>query len=202
MRPTQVLATLASSFVVFAVGCGGHSDERADLELSTRSTTPPATLDPAPPQSTEVDDASSSLAPTAAVSRKERADLTTRAAGIGAAIGRWDEEFGACTGPPGDGDDAGATCTRAAWEQLFKQMYVAHSALLSLVDRIDTGGCHEAVATVVDAVHGFLSGATPTNVAWLDEQQRPPSPFDLESVVEIVRPVPARIRDAVATACA
>ncbi len=81
-------------------------------------------------------------------------------------------------------------------------MYVAHSGLLSLVDRINAGACHEAVAAVVDAVHGFLSGATPTNVVWLDEQQRPPSPFDLESVVEIVRPVPARIRDAVATACA
>jgi hypothetical protein len=81
-------------------------------------------------------------------------------------------------------------------------VYVAHSGLLSLVDRIDAGGCYAEVAAVVDAVHGFLSGATPTNVAWLDEQQRPPSPFDLESVVDIVRPVPARIRDAVAAACA
>lgn len=204
MRPNQLLAMLASSFVVLAAGCGGHADEPADLELATQSTTPPATLAPAPPQTTEVDDASSSPAPAAAVSvsRKERADLTTRAADIGAAIGRWDDEFGSCTGPSGGGDDAGATCTRAAWEQLFKQMYVAHSGLLSLVDRINAGGCHEAVAAVVDAVHGFLSGATPTNVVWLDEQQRPPSPFDLESVVEIVRPVPARIRDAVATVCA
>jgi hypothetical protein len=81
-------------------------------------------------------------------------------------------------------------------------MYVAHSELLAIVDRIHAGRCHEEVAAVVDAVHGFLSGATPTNVVWLDEQQRPPSRFDLESVVDIVRPVPARIRDAVAAACA
>lgn len=203
MRTSLFLVTLASSFV-FAAGCGGHSDERADLEVSTQPAPPPATIAPAPPQATGVDDASSSLAPATAgsVSGRERADLATRAAGIGAAIGRWDDRFGACTGPSGDGDDAGATCTRVAWEQLFKQMYVAHSELLTLVDRIDAGTCHEEVAAVVDAVHGFLSGATPTNVVWLDEQQRPPSRFDLESIVDIVRPVPARIRDAVVVACA
>jgi hypothetical protein len=194
---------LAWSLVVVA-GCGGHADERADLEGSTLPTTPPATMATSPPQSTQVDEGSSSLAPASAVSvsGRERADLTTRAADIGAAIGRWDDRFGSCIGPSGDGDDAGATCTRSAWEQLFKQMYVAHSELLAIVDRIHAGRCHEEVAAVVDAVHGFLSGATPTNVVWLDEQQRPPSRFDLESVVDIVRPVPARIRDAVAAACA
>ncbi len=134
----------------------------------------------------------------------QRDEIRTLAVDAGAAVPRWDEELAACIRPSGDGDgdDADATCTRAAWEQLFNQMYVAHYELLALVDRI-AGSCHEALAAVVDAVHGFLSGAgaTPTNVAWLDEQQRPPNRFDLELVVEIVRPVPVRTREAMETGC-
>lgn len=50
-------------------------------------------------------------------------------------------------------------------------------------------------------VHGYLSGATPTKVVWLDERQQPPSLFDLEAVVDLVRPAPARLREAAATTC-
>jgi hypothetical protein len=63
--------------------------------------------------------------------------------------------------------------------------------------RLRPGRCHKALKTVLDAVHGFLSGATPTNGVWLDERQRPPSRFDLESIVD--RSVPARMREAAAT---
>jgi len=106
-----------------------------------------------------------------------------------------------CIGPSGEGDDPAATCTNAAWEQLFDRMYAAHSELLDLIDRMPPGPCHEALASVLDAVHGFVSGATPTNVVWLDERQRPPSRFDLEAIVDLVRPVPERMRAAAATTC-
>jgi hypothetical protein len=32
------------------------------------------------------------------------------------------------------------------------------------------------------------------NVVWLDEQQQPPTVYDLESIVDVVRPLPARLR--------
>jgi hypothetical protein len=50
-------------------------------------------------------------------------------------------------------------------------------------------------------VHGFLSGATPTNVVWLDERQRPPSRLDLESIADLARPAPALLSDAVEGTC-
>jgi hypothetical protein len=34
------------------------------------------------------------------------------------------------------------------------------------------------------------------NVVWLDERQQPPSVYDLESIVDVVRPLPARLRTA------
>ena len=58
----------------------------------------------------------------------------------------------------------------------------------------------EAALPLHDA--GFVSGATPTNVVWLDEHQQPPSRFDLETIVDLVRPVPERLRAAAATTCA
>jgi len=81
-----------------------------------------------------------------------------------------------------------------AWEQLFKQMYAVQYELLALSDRIGSGACHRARASAIDAVHGFLAGATPLNVVWLDEQQQPPSVYDLESIVDVVRPLAARLR--------
>ncbi len=50
----------------------------------------------------------------------------------------------------------------------------------------------DALSSALDAVHGFLAGATPLEVVWLDEHQQPPSTFDLESIVDLARPVPAR----------
>jgi hypothetical protein len=52
-----------------------------------------------------------------------------------------------------------------------------------------------------DILRGFWHGAAPLDLAWLDERQRPPSRFDLETAVDLVRPVPGHIRDA-ATVCA
>ena len=78
-------------------------------------------------------------------------------------------------------------------------MDVAQYYLLRLVRPLAARATSRSSA--LDAVHGFLSGATPTEVVWLDEQQHPPSTFDLESIVDVVRPVPARMRDAAATTC-
>jgi len=52
------------------------------------------------------------------------------------------------------------------------------------------------------AARVFWHGAAPLDLAWLDEHQRPPSRFDLEAAVDLVRPVPARIRDATTAVCA
>ena len=136
----------------------------------------------------------------APVSARQRDVIVTRARVAADAIERWNRDLDTCLGPSGKGD-AAATCVSAAWEQLFDQMRVAQSELLDLVDRMDPGACHEALASVVDAVHGFLAGATPLEVVWLDERQQPPSTFDLESIVDLARPVPARLRDAAATTC-
>ena len=65
--------------------------------------------------------------------------------------------------------------------------------------RVDLGD--DALKSALDAIHGFLAGATPTNGVWLDERQQPPSRFDLESIVDLVRPVPAQMRTVAATAC-
>ena len=64
------------------------------------------------------------------------------------------------------------------------------------------GACHEALAAENDLLRGFWHVAAPLNQAWLDEQQRSPSLFDLEAAVDLVRPVPGRIRDAATSVCA
>jgi hypothetical protein len=115
-----------------------------------------------------------------------------------AAVQRWTRTLASCLTPSRKADDPGALCTREAWEQLFKQMYAVQYELLAVGDRIGSGACHRALASAIDAVHGFLSGATPLNVVWLDEQQQPPSVYDLESIVDVVRPLPTRLRVAVA----
>ena len=63
------------------------------------------------------------------------------------------------------------------------------------------GACHEALGAHLDALRGFWQGAAPLDLEWLDQQQRPPVLYDLDSAVALIRPVPARIRHAVTTAC-
>ena len=74
--------------------------------------------------------------------------------------------------------------------------------LLEHLRAMPSGACHEALAAENDILRGFWHGAAPLDLAWLDEQQRPPSRFDLEAAVDLVRPVPARIRDATTAVCA
>jgi hypothetical protein len=186
--------------VVLVGGCGG-SDDRPDLEAAPPATeTAASTVDepgsPSPSTATPTAPASSTPLPA-----RQRGRITTQAADTAAAIERWNAALSLCIGASGGGDNASATCTQAAWEQLFDAMDVAQYELLRLVNRIAPGACHEALVSVLDAVHGFLAGATPTNVVWLDEQQQPPSRFDLEAIVDLVRPVPARMRDAAESTC-
>jgi hypothetical protein len=185
--------------VVLVGGCGG-SDDRPDLEAAPPATETTATVDepdsPSPVTATPSAPAASTPLPA-----RQRGRITAQAAATAAAIERWNADLSACIGPSGEGDNAGATCTQAAWEQLFDAMDVAQYELLRLLNRIGPGPCHDALVTVLDGVHGYLAGATPTNVVWLDEQQRPPSRFDLEAIVDLVRPVPARMRGAAETTC-
>ncbi len=132
----------------------------------------------------------------------ERARIATRAADTQAAIGRWDDELAACIGPTGEGDDSDATCTHAAWDELVLQVEVAMYYLLNDLRAMPRGACHDALAAENDLLRAFWHGAAPLNLAWLDEQQRPPSLFDLRAAVDLVRPVPGRIRDAATTVCA
>lgn len=80
-------------------------------------------------------------------------------------------------------------------------MDVAQYQLLRILRPLPAGPCHESLSVVLDGVHAYLSGAMPTKVVWLDERQQPPSLFDLEAVVDLVRPAPARLREAAATTC-
>ncbi|HEX4747247.1 MAG TPA: hypothetical protein VFU99_10235 [Gaiellaceae bacterium] len=201
-RRLAVVALLGAlgALVALVAGCGG-GDERPELEASavvaktepavtTEETTtvePPATGSPG--------------AAATAVSARQRRKIAAQAVTTAAALTRWDEALAACIGPSGAEDDAGSSCTRAAWEQLFDQLHVAHTELLRMIGRTPAGRCHEALSSAVDAVHGFLSGATPSNVVWLDEQQRPPSRFDLDAIADLARPAPGRLRDAASTAC-
>ncbi len=140
--------------------------------------------------------------PAAPVSARQRGEIEALATAAADAVSRWDDALAECIGPSGHDDEPAATCTSSAWEQLFDRMYAAHSKLLDIIDHMAPGACHEALGSELDAVHGFVSGATPTNVVWLDEHQQPPSRFDLETIVDLVRPVPQRLRAAAATTCA
>jgi hypothetical protein len=183
-------------------GCGG-SDDRPDLEASPTTTA----LETTPPAVTATMESAPSTVPGAPVGNRatatsrERRVIATQAGVAEAAVGRWEAALDSCIGPSGGGDDAGASCTRAAWDQLFDQMYAVQYELLDLMRPMSRGPCREALASALDGVHGFLSGATPLKVVWLDEQQQPQSRFDLESIVDIVRPVPAQMREAAGTAC-
>ena len=185
--------------LVLAGGCGGH-DDRPDVAAPA----PPATEAQVPtPVATTSEAAAASASPGSASTptSRERGAIVTQAGVAEAAIRRWNGSVDSCVGSSGTGDDAGASCTRAAWDQLFDQMYAVQYELLDLMGRMARDRCREGLAAALDAVHGFLSGATPLKVVWLDDQQRPPSLFDLEAIVDVARPAPVRMREAVATTC-
>jgi len=196
-------SAVISAVVVLLAGCGGSGDDRPDLAPATQTTersetTAPSPAEPAP----SAESASSTAAGTAPLPARARDELELRMAEAGAAIGRWDDELAECIGPSGEADDSSATCTHAAWERLVFQMDVALYYLLPYVRELPRATCHDALSVEVDALRAFWNGAAPLNLAWLDQQQRPPSRFDLELAVDLVRPVPVRIREALASACA
>jgi hypothetical protein len=117
-------------------------------------------------------------------------------------VRRWDAALAACVGPSGESDDSDTTCTHAAWEQLVDQVEIEMYYLLEHLRGMPRGPCHDALGAENDILRGFWHGAAPLDLAWLDGQQRPPDRFDLETAVDLVRPVPGRIRDAVTTVCA
>ena len=202
MRATS--SWIASVALCAAVaGCGGSGDERP--ELTVAEPLPPAIERAAPQASAESETTpeSGSVAVSAApLSARQREEIRRRAAATAVAIRRWGDDLARCVGPKGDGDNADATCTHAAWEQLVDQVEIEMYYLLEHLRAMPSGACHKALAAENDILRGFWHGAAPLDLAWLDEQQRPPSRFDLEAAVDLVRPVPARIRDATKAVCA
>ena len=182
-------------------GCGGSGEERP--ELTVAEPLPPAieTAAPQDAQSGTPETASAALAPVPLPAR-QRQEIRTRAMATAAAVRRWDDDLARCVGPAGDGDNADATCTHAAWEQLVDQVEIEMYYLLEDLRAMPQGACHDALVAENDILRGFWHGAAPLDLAWLDEQQRPPSRFDLDAAVDLVRPVPARIRDATTGVCA
>jgi hypothetical protein len=203
--PTRIVYVAVSIAIALVAGCGGN-DSRPEVAVDpatperTTSRSTSTSTSTSSPQTAGGDAPIASSVSTSLPATQTRA-IAGHAADTASALQRWDRELAACIGPSGDGDDAEATCTRAAWEGLFRRMHGVHGGLLDILAGIAVGRCHEALGTAVDAVHGFLAGGTPTNVVWLDEQQRPPSRFDLDTLVDLVRPVPVRMREALATAC-
>ena len=184
------------------VGCGGSGDDRPDLPAAAPPSESPVTT-PAPAAPAVASSTTATLTERSpSVDEPQRARITAQAADTDAAIRRWEEELAGCVGPHGDGDDSDATCTHAAWEQLVDQVEIEMYYLLEHLRAMPRGPCHDALAAENDILRGFWHGAAPLDLAWLDEQQRPPSRFDLETAVDLVRPVPGRIREAVTTPCA
>ena len=104
---------------------------------------------------------------------------------------------------------------RASWRRwkISKRPKTPHPNVhgYSLVEKSETGDKIDDVFARADHVfehtfstarefQGFIEPRA--CVVWLDEQQRPPSLFDLRAAVDLVRPVPERIRDAATTVCA
>ena len=106
---------------------------------------------------------------------RQRQEVSKQAAATAAAVRRWDTALAACVGPSGDGDDADATCTHAAWEQLVDQVEIEMYYLLEHLRGMPPGTCHAALNAENDILRGFWHGAAPLDLAWLDEQQRPPT---------------------------
>ena len=199
-RLLAVVALVGATFV--ATGCGGGgSDDSPDVAITTQRAEG-AVSDDAGSRRERHDVGVSLVGPRPPLRTAERARIATRAADTQAAIGRWDDELAVCIGPTGEGDDSDATCTHEAWNELVLQVEVAMYYLLNDLRAMPRGACHDALAAENDLLRAFWHGAAPLNQAWLDEQQRPPSLFDLRAAVDLVRPVPERIRDAATTVCA
>jgi hypothetical protein len=222
---------LALAVVVsFLGGCGGGSDEPSKAVLTTQTEQTEEQVTTAAPRrggsdesseavtSTQAEESVTTPAPPQAGAGEQpprpttraaaplpvakRDQLVMRAADTQAAIGRWDAELAACLGPTGNADDSGATCTHAAWGRLVYQVDVAMYYLLDDLRPMKGGTCHDALAAENDLLRGFWNGAAPLDLAWLDEKQRPPSLFDLDTAVNLLRSVPGRIREAATTLCA
>ena len=99
--------------------------------------------------------------------------IVTQAGVAEAAVRRWEAALDSCVGPSGGGDDTGASCTRAAWDQLFDQMYAVQYELLDLMGRMSRGGpCRETLASALDVlsgVDGLAAGDRPAAgpLGWL-----------------------------------
>ena len=196
MRRAAVLCLLLLALVP---GCGGGND-RPDLAAPPPTTETSATT-PTTAQAGTVTHSATIVRTSVPLRRSQLRRIGEQARAAETAVQRWNTSIDACLGTPRRDESPGAICTREAWEQLFDQLYAVQYELLDLLDGMGASRCHDALAAVVDSVHGFLAGATPTKVVWLDEQQQPPSLYDLESIVDLVRPVAARLRRATMTAC-
>jgi len=161
------------------VGCGGSGDDRPDIAV-TQPAEPPATGAPTSTEPTDTLDTAALPNPTSAtpLPASGRRELETRAAEVAAAVRRWDEELAACVGRSGDGDDSDTTCTHATWEQLVDHVEVETYYFLEYLRAMPRGPCHGALAAENDTLRAFWHGAAPLDLAWLDEQQQPPSRFD------------------------
>jgi hypothetical protein len=200
MRIDLVVLIVAA---LVATGCGGGNDGSREVAIAPPATEEPVPPAPAPAAPVAGGGASTPAAPEPTpLPTSERAQIATRAGDTQAAIGRWDDQLAACIGPSGNGDDADSTCTHAAWEELVDQVEVAMYYLLDDLRAMPRGSCHDALASENDLLRAFWHGAAPLNLVWLDEQQRPPSLFDLQAAVDLLRPVPGRVRDTAATVCA
>jgi hypothetical protein len=191
----------AALAAVLLAGCGG-GDDRPDIAVSG-SPQPIETTAPAASASSTAQGETPTAASSEPIELRatQRREIRRRATETATAIRRWDQEFTACVGPNGDGDDADATCTHAAWEQLVDRVEIEMYYFLEELRAMPRGPCHDALAAENDILRAFWHGAAPLDLAWLDEQQRPPGRFDLDSAVAILRPVPRRIEEAVGTVC-
>jgi len=190
------------AFGVAVAGCGGGGDERPELAAAEQATPTVETSEPQAAPTVAPNSVSSQMLRSIPLPARQRQEVGRQAVATAAAVERWDTALAACVGPSGDEDDADATCTHAAWEQLVDQVEIEMYYLLEHLRAMPRGSCHDALGAENDILRGFWHGAAPLDLAWLDEQQRPPSRFDLETAVDLVRPVPGRIRDAVTSVCA
>ncbi len=201
-RPALLALVALVGATYVSTGCGGgNRDESTDVAITTQQAEGAVPTTPAPTAVSGTTSAPVSPRPRPLPTAK-RARIATRAADTQAAIGRWDDKLAVWIGPTGEGDDSDATCTHEAWNELVAQAEVAMYYLLNDLRAMPRGACHDALAAQNDLVRAFWHGAAPLNQAWLDERQRPPSLFDLRAAVDLVRPVPERIRDAATTVCA
>jgi hypothetical protein len=199
-RQGSLFPLVLAVVVSFLGGCGRGSDEPSEAVTTTQTEERLTTA--APPQLRTGEKSSTLPTRAAPLPVTNRAQLVMRAADTQLAIGRWDAELAACLGRTGNADDSGATCTHAAWGRLVGQVDVAMYYLLDDLRPMPRGTCHDALAAENDLLRGFWNGAAPLNLAWLDENQRPPSLFDLDTAVNLLRPVPARIRETATSVCA